>query len=489
MKRRNNIKKAFALLFTTAFLLGTLPGCGSASGANRDKVISAGASGEAAISFIDDEGSQIALDTPRKRIISLYSAHTENLYSLGVGDCVIGVHSTSTYPPDAAFKPRFDYDADPEKVIAAEPDCVLIRPFVTNKAPDFVRALKNAGIPVVSLYPETLEAFDGYIEKLAMLTGTEDTAKERLAAFHQNLDEITAETAGIVEKQRIFFESTEVELRTVTPDSMAGLAMKMAGGENVAADAKPISPGSSIAPFGAERILEQADSIDVYVSQRGAMNAGGDLHSISIRPGFDTLKAVREGRVYVINEKLISSPTFRYYKGVQELARCLYPQQMDDLTAFNTDSPAVKRDLAKILVKARHLPVYVPSSSKYYETADRSTHIYGLFSDLDWEDPDFDAIETAVVFGAVGWEAEGERQLFVPETPVTRDMLAKAVFICGDFSAADADVADIADCSNANIVKTLVANGIFELADGRFEPSRQVTCREIVEAFAAMPEL
>lgn len=479
------MKKNFALALVTALVLGMLPGCGGIPGADAGAEISASA--EASISFVDDEGNQIALDMPRKRIISLYSAHTENLYSLGVGDCVIGAHSTSIYPPDAAFKPRFDYDADPEKVIAAEPDCVLIRPFVTNKAPDFVQALKNAGIPVVSLYPESLEAFDGYIEKLAMLTGTEDTAKEKLAEFHKNLDEISTDTADISEKQRIFFESTEVELRTATPDSMAGLAIKMAGGENVAADAKPISPGSSIAPFGAERILEQADSIDVYVSQRGAMNAGGDFHSISIRPGFDTLKAVRDGRVYVINEKLISSPTFRYYKGVRELARYLYPERMDDLTSFETDSPATKRDLAKILVKARHLPVYVPSSSKYYETADESTHIYGMFADVSWQEADFDAIETAVISGAVGWEAEGEKQVFAPETPVTRDMLAKAIFISGDFSAADAEVADIADCANANIVKTLVANGIFKLTDGNFEPNRQVTCQEIVDAFAAMP--
>ncbi|MDD4571827.1 MAG: hypothetical protein PHN47_05025, partial [Clostridia bacterium] len=54
----------------------------------------------AAIQFIDDDGRNIALDSPCQRIISLYSAHTENLFTLGAGDLIIGVHDTSIYPPE-----------------------------------------------------------------------------------------------------------------------------------------------------------------------------------------------------------------------------------------------------------------------------------------------------------------------------------------------------------------------------------------------------
>jgi iron complex transport system substrate-binding protein len=171
-------------------------------------------------------------------------------------------------------------------------------------------ALEKAGIPVVSLYPEKLEQFDDYIRKLALLTGTEENAEALLKDFHARLDAIKSRTAALTPKARVFFESTETELRTVTEDSMAGMAIRYAGGENVAGDAPAVSEGSSIAAFGAERILEKADAIDVYVSQRGAMNAGGDEHSIAIRPGFSAVKAVREGRVCLINEKLVSSPSF-----------------------------------------------------------------------------------------------------------------------------------------------------------------------------------
>ncbi len=480
------MKKLAAYLLSALLTVGIFSGCGQPNQPQPAESPSSSVQ-NAKISFTDDDGREIALEKPCERIISLYSAHTENLYSLGAGDRIIGAQDTSTYPPEAAFLDHYDYDADPEKIIAADPDCVLIRPFITRKVPDFVKALENAGLTVVSLYPETFEDFDGYIEKLAMLTGTEDTAKERLAQFHADLNAITEKTAGIAEKQTVFFESTEVNLRTVTPDSMPGLAIKMAGGENAAQDAEPISPGSSIAAFGAERILALADEIDVYVSQRGAMNAGGDLHSITIRPGFDTVRAVKDSRVYVINEKLISSPAFRYAKGVRELARYLYPEQMDSLEQYQADTPATKRDLANLLVRAAHLPVYVPSSSKYY-TQEHTGHIYGLFEDVTWQDQDFDFIETAAVTGAVGWEADGEKQYFRPDAPVTREMLAKAVFILYEFEAKDQHIAigDLDRCEKPRIVQTLVDNGVFPLIDGRFEPDKVMSCREVAETLAEL---
>lgn len=480
------MKKLAVYLLPVLLVTGILFGCGQSNKPQTPESPSSPVQ-NAKITFTDDDGRVIALEKPCERMISLYSAHTENLYSLGAGDRIIGAHDTSTYPPEAAFLDHYDYDADPEKIIAAEPDCVLIRPFISRKVPDFVKALENAGLTVVSLYPETFEDFDGYIEKLAMLTGMEDAAQEKLARFHADLNAITEKTAGIAEKQTVFFESTEVNLRTVTPDSMPGLAIQMAGGENAAADAQPISAGGTIAAFGVERILALADDIDVYVSQRGAMNAGGDLHSIAIRPGFDTVKAVKDGRVYVLNEKLISSPTFRFDKGVRELARYLYPEQMDSLEQFEADTPATKRDLANLLVRAAHLPVYVPSSSKYY-TQEHTGHIYGLFEDVTWQDQDFDFIETAAVSGAVGWEADGEKQYFRPDAPVTREMLAKAIFILYEFEAKDqsAAIGDLDRCEKPRIVQTLVDNGVFSLADGKFEPDKVMSCREIAEVLAKL---
>ncbi len=440
-----------------------------------------------AIQFTDDDGREVRLDAPCSRIISLYSAHTENLYEIGAGDKLIGVYTGSIYPPEAALLPAFDYKGDPEQIIAAEPDLVLIRPFIARNAPDYIAQIERAGIPVVSLYPDSYDKFSDYIGKLAALTGTQETAQRRLTNFYAAIDGIATRTAQLPDKKTVFMEATEIELRTVTPDSMPGRAIAFAGGINLAADAQPVEKGSTFAAFGIERILENADRIDVYVSQRGAMNAGGNLISIGEREGFDTIKAVKENRVYLITDKLINSPTFRFQKGITEMARFLYPEYIDDVSGFANDDTATRRGYAEILTKALHLPIYVPSSSKYYETAQKG-HTFGRFEDILWNDDGFDAVETAVFGGYIDWEkAQDGREYFYPEQPVTREALAKTVFLIGDFTPTDStEIADIDVCEKPRIVHTLVDQGIFALEDGKFNPKRAVTNNEILTAVRAV---
>jgi iron complex transport system substrate-binding protein len=288
-----------------------------------------GSAASGKISVIDDEGRAVVFDEPCGRIISLYSAHTENLFAIGAGPAVIGVQNGADYPAETAALPRFDYNGDPEYIIAAGPDLVLIRPFVRRQSPAYIAELEMAGIAVVSLYPESFDDFDAYIRRLGLLSGRDAEAEERLAAFHRSLDGIAARSAQAVKKRTVFFEATENEIRTAASGSLPARAIAFSGGINAAPGAEPMTPGSSIARFGAERLLGRAGEIDVYVVQQGAMNPVAGIAALRARPGFSALKAVREGNVLFVNEKIISSPTFRYLEGVALLARFLYPDLFD----------------------------------------------------------------------------------------------------------------------------------------------------------------
>ncbi len=477
-----SLKFNFIMLLILFGIFGLFIGCDS-SGDNINKEISGG-SLTSKISFTDDDGNEINLDKPAERIISLYSAHTENLYYIGAGEKIIGRHKTCTYPPDAVFAEVFDYNGDPEKVISANPDLVIIRPFIRKKAPDFVKVIESSGIKVVSLYPDKFNKFDDYIKKLAMITGTEENAERLLLKFHKELDDIKSITSEISPKQTLFFESTETNVRTVTSDSMAGIAIETAGGINIAKDAEPLEEGSSIADFGEEKVLMNADKIDVYISQRGSMNSGASKQGISERAGFNIIKALKNGRFFTINEKIISSPTFRYTKGVREIARYLYPEVMNDLSEYKNDNIATRRDFANIIFRYKNIPLFVPSSSSYYET-EKKGHTFGLFSDINWNDNDFDAIETSVLAGYVEGVKDNGKEYFYPGNNVTRDELAQTVFVMGDFSSKnkEVEIQDIEDSQHKNIVRILVENGVFELKDGKFEPDRKVSCMEIIKAF------
>jgi len=429
------------------------------------------------ISFIDDMGNQINLNSPCQKIIPLYSAHTENLYFLGAGEKIIGAYKTSIYPPEAAFLPRYLYQEDPEKIIAANPDVVIIRPFINRKSPEFVDALENAGVLVVSLYPESFEEFDEYIGKLALLSGTTEAADKLLKDFHQDIHGISQLTSGREDKKTIFFESTDVNIRTVTSDSMPGLAIGFAGGINAAGDIPPMTEGSSIAPFGLEKVVDIGENIDIYISQRGAMNCGGNEKTILQRPGFETIKAVKDQKIYTINEKIISSPTFRYIKGVSEFARYLYPEILDSVENLLSDEDLTRENYAELVVKCFHLPVYTPSSSHYYES-EYSGHTYGLFEDVKWDDEKFDYVETAVIAGFVDSFKEGGKEYFYPGQYITKDDLAKTIYLSGEYETIDIhiDIADLDDSGHKKIVQKLVDHEVFKLdAQGNFNPGEIIS--------------
>ncbi len=432
-------------------------------------------------SFVDDSGKKITVTAPAKRIISLYSAHTENLYSLGLDEEIIGVGRVDIYPPKVLEKTRYDFRSDPEKVVAADPDLVLIRPFIKRSRPEFVAALEKAGLFVVALYPERFEKFDEYIEKLAILTEKQDKAEALVKNFFQEIEDIRVLTRTLTPKVKVYFESVEKGYKTVTPDSMPARAIEIAGGRNLTKDAKPVKNGSSIAVYGIERLLEQADEIDVYLSQRGAMNAGGNVHSISIRPGFYAIKAVKNKRIYVINEKIISSPTFRYIQGIRELVRMFYPEMSADLSDFNSDEVITRAEVAEIVVRFKHKQIFVPTS-RYYRKKHKG-HTYGTFQDVDIAHPHFDFIETAVVSGYMDGFEEEEKELFYPEREVTRAEFARILFMLHDFERRKQHIAikDLERVSKPRIIRIIVDHGLMACEDGYFFPDKSVTGREVVE--------
>lgn len=284
------------------------------------------ANSEKNITFTDDLGTKIELKSPAERIISLYSAHTENLFSLGLSKEIIGVGRSDTYPKEATSKKAYDYKGDPEAIIKEKPDVVLMRTTVSLAYPDFVKTLQNAGIQVVSLYPTNFKDFDKYIETLALMTGKEDVAKPKLELFHKQLEQIKAKSDKITQKKKVFLETMGTDYKTCAKDSFAWNSIEIAGGKNIAEDAKGNRTSGSIAAFGEEKLLSKAADIEIYVAQKGAMNLNVSKDIIEKRPGFNTIKAVKDNKIIIIDEKLISSPTFRFVSGVTELQKAMYPE-------------------------------------------------------------------------------------------------------------------------------------------------------------------
>ena len=274
--------------------------------------------------IVDQAGRKIHVRKPFKRIISLYGAHTENLFSLGLGKETVGVSRNEAYPPEALEKPRYSYREDPEKFMAAQPDLVLIRPMIDRGYPQLMARLEKSGIAVASIQPGSVTDMYTYWMILGRLTGKEENAKKMIDHFKAAVSSLRSITEKLPVKKRVYFEAIHSKMKTFSPGSMTVFAIETAGGINVAADAKPVRK-TNIAAYGKERILSHAGEIDVFLAQFGAMNRP-TVSQISNEPGFQAIKAVRENQVYIIDEKIVSRPTMRLLKGIYEIGSKLYPE-------------------------------------------------------------------------------------------------------------------------------------------------------------------
>ena len=277
---------------------------------------------------VDPSGRRVTVQRPFNRIISLYGAHSENLFDLGCREQIIGVSPHEDYPPEAGQKPVFSEHDDPEKVLAARPDLVLTRPMIDRGYPQFVQRLEKSGITVVSLQPGTVEEMMVYWQILGLLTGREEQAKRMADRFNRAAAGLRSLTAGIHPKKRVYFEALPPKMTTCSPDSMAVFALEAAGGINVAADAPPVRD-TNIAAYGKERILARAADIDVFLAQSGAMNQP-TVELIKAESGFKAIRAVQSGQVHIIDERLVSRPTLRLLDGIFEIGRILYPDDFPE---------------------------------------------------------------------------------------------------------------------------------------------------------------
>ncbi|WP_419787443.1 ABC transporter substrate-binding protein [Pseudodesulfovibrio sp.] len=273
----------------------------------------------------DDAGTTIEFSAPFTRIISLYPAHTENLFNLGLDEQIIGVSTSEDFPSEALTKPQFNARDGVEKFLAAKPDLILIRPMHLRSHPALWSALKRQGIKVLALQPSTIDQMYAYWRKLGRLTGKEPEAEKMIANFKSGLEKAESRLDRVPANKRpkVFFESVHRKYATFTPGSMPLFVLKTAGGRNVATDAKA-NHDSNIANYGLERMLNKGSQIDVYLSQHGHMNEVSE-RDIANAPAASRIKAVRDRNVFLVDEHLVSRPTMRLLQGIETVHQLLYP--------------------------------------------------------------------------------------------------------------------------------------------------------------------
>ena len=248
------------------------------------------------------------------RVISLYPGHSDNIAAMGGG----GMLAALSENDDADLLPelpRIPARSGAERVLALRPDVVVTRSFAERVSPNMYDTLRRSGVKVVVIDPPSWDDFPEYLRTLADSIGLDP--EEGLSRLKSAVTEIESQ-AVTVNRPGVFLEATSRELHTCAPDSWPARLIELCGGVNIAADAVPAREGSSVAPYGVERVLKHAASLDVYIIQNGAMNTA-TVDSFRAREWSSALGHVR---VCEIPERYISRPSLLgLERGGRELVR------------------------------------------------------------------------------------------------------------------------------------------------------------------------
>ena len=265
--------------------------------------------------MVDDTGVTLTLDKPATRIIALYGAYNELLLALDARDLLVARTVADAHLPELAGLPAIGTHMRPnaELIVAQKPDLVL-QLAGRREALLQTEALRKLGINVLTIEMDSFDKMFDVLEKLGRLTGREQKAAGLIRDWRVRLATLRARHAG--EKPvRVFYEVRYPNLLAAGQGSIVNEIIAVAGGENVVTDDK------KLVRFNEEALI-LADP-DVYLIQKGPMNP--DPQTLPERAHYRELRAVRTGRVLMVDEDRFARPGPRAVDAAEELERWLHP--------------------------------------------------------------------------------------------------------------------------------------------------------------------
>jgi iron complex transport system substrate-binding protein len=241
---------------------------------------------------------ELTLDRRPERIVSLVPSATEMLFAIDAGRQVVAVDEDSNYPTNAPKTALSGLEPDVTAIAAMRPDLVVLADDL-GPAPALLRQLK---IPVL-LTPPAATLNDSYrqIAQLGTLTGHEPEAE---ALRRQMAGQIAQVAEGVLPRARplTYYYELDPTLYTVTSRTFVGSIFKMLGLTSVADHVGPLGGGY---PQLSPQALIRSDPDMIFLAD--GVCCGQSAQMVAARPGWNTITAVRSGRIYPLDDDIAST--------------------------------------------------------------------------------------------------------------------------------------------------------------------------------------
>lgn len=275
--------------------------------------------------FVGADGVETTI-TDISRIVSLNGDLTEIVFDLGLGENVVGVDVTTTYPPEAAAlndqgqTVGFAQQLTAEAVLRFEPTLVIGDTQVAP--PEALEQLRGAGIPVVIL--ETQTTLDGVETKINQVAEILDVSDEGATLAERVMGEIDAArdlAAGDESDPRVAFvyvRGPQVVFLfgagTATQAMIEGAGAVDAGAESGVFGPAPLTPEALVAA-----------APDVIVLPDAGLEALGGIEAFLALPGVADTPAAQNDAFLAYDEAYFFNLGPRTGQALDEFVRDLYP--------------------------------------------------------------------------------------------------------------------------------------------------------------------
>ena len=294
-RRRRAIWPTLVLSLTLPFLLAA---CGDSDSDDDDQRPASASDASFPVEVLsgpEEGGEQITVEAEPASIVSLSPTTTEMLWAIGAGDQVIAVDDQSDYPEGVPVTELSGFEPNVEAILGYEPDLVV----TSGDTGGLVDGLEAVQVPVLVL-PSATDLDESYsqLERLGAATGHVDEAGQVVADVRAGIDDALAsapDTSGLT-----YFHELGPDLFSVSGDTFIGQVYSLFGLENIADAA---GEGDQYPQLSSEYVVS-ADPDLVFIGDNECCGITAD--DVAGRPGWESVDAVENAQLHVVNEDISS---------------------------------------------------------------------------------------------------------------------------------------------------------------------------------------
>jgi iron complex transport system substrate-binding protein len=267
--------------------------------------------------FKDEVGREVIVPFPPKRIVSLAPNVTEILFTLGLDEEIVGDSIHCNFPEKAKTKPRIGsyISLDFERIISLKPDLVIATGAGNTR--EMVERLQKLGFPTYVIFPKNFDGILSSIEHIGQVVDRKTEAMRVVREIERRREKVIELTRS-ASRPKVFLQIGEAPIVTAGRGSFADDLIRLSGGENAAGGEKKLYPR-----FGMEEIVKRAPEVILISTHNPKADYQKVLHEWS---RWETIPAVKNGRIYLIDSDLIDRPSPRIIDGLEEMARIFHPE-------------------------------------------------------------------------------------------------------------------------------------------------------------------